>query len=551
MAVPLIWCRWRWSDVLTRMTKIPLKLILPIYVVSYVLLDWASYIHPVPSLAITPWNPQPALSLTLLFRYGTKLWPALLVASWLAEVLVRGGLETPLTAFSSAAILTVGYTAIASALLGPLRLDPNLARLRDLAWLFAGVVMGALAIAAVYVGVHILQGQVWREDLPDHVLRMWIGDVNGILVLAPLLLTLRDWPPRATWRLPHPEVWLQAGSLILALWVIFGIEITDRFKVFYLLFLPVTWIAMRHGLRGAALALLAVQTALIGILVEEGYKTSVVVEFQFLMLALTVVGLFAGMAISERERARTELAHHEVTLNQALRLAGAGEMASAMAHELNQPLSAIVAYARSCQLMWKNPEQYQQALDETVAKMATEASRAGSVVHRLRDFYRGGAGALESLSIRDLVQAVMAAAAPRAQRYGIVLEMEMAESLPPLRADRIQAETILHNLLSNAIEALISANVQRKRIGIAARARETEIEIRVCDNGPGIAEDIRPRLFEPFATSKAEGMGLGLVISRSLAESHGGRLSFEEHHGGGACFVLTLPTDQEPHDDPA
>jgi len=533
------------------MAKVPLKLILLLYVVGYVLLDWASYIHPVPSLAITPWNPQPALSLALLFRYGTKRWPALLAASWLADVLVRGGLEAPLAALGSAAILTAGYSAIASTLLGPLRFDPNLARLRDLAWLFAGVVMGAFAIATIYVGVHVLQGQVWGEDMPDHVLRMWIGDVNGILVLAPLLLTLRDWPPLTAWRPPRPEVWLQAASLALALWVIFGIEITDRFKVFYLLFLPVTWIAMRHGLRGAALALLAVQTALIGILVEEGYKTSAVVEFQFLMLALTVVGLFAGMAVSERERARTELAHHEVTLNQALRLAGAGEMASAMAHELNQPLSAIVAYARSCQLMSKNPGQYQQTLNETVAKMAAEASRAGSVVHRLRDFYRGGAGALETFPIRDLVQAVVTAATPRAQRYGIVIETEIADTLPLLRADRIQAETILHNLLGNAIEALIPAEVARKRIRITARAQESEIEIRVCDNGPGIAEDIRPRLFEPFATSKAEGMGLGLVISRNLAESHGGRLSFEEHHGGGACFLLTLPADQESHDDPA
>jgi C4-dicarboxylate-specific signal transduction histidine kinase len=232
-------------------------------------------------------------------------------------------------------------------------------------------------------------------------------------------------------------------------------------------------------------------------------------------------------------------------------LAGAGEMASAMAHELNQPLSAIVAYARSCQLMSKKPEEFQQALSDTVAKMAAEASRAGNVVHRLRDFYRGGAGALETFPVRELVQAVVTASTPRAQRYGIAIEVEVGDGLPMLRADRIQAETILLNLLSNAIEALTQADVARKHIRIAARAQGPEIEIRVCDNGPGIAEDIRPRLFEPFATSKAEGMGLGLVISRNLAESHGGRLSFAENHGGGACFLLTLPADQETHDDPA
>jgi two-component system sensor histidine kinase DctS len=222
-----------------------------------------------------------------------------------------------------------------------------------------------------------------------------------------------------------------------------------------------------------------------------------------------------------------------------------------MAHELNQPLSAIVAYARSCQLMSKKPAEYQQALSDTVAKMAAEASRAGNVVHRLRDFYRGGVGALEAFPVRELVQAVATASTPRAQRYGIAIEVEVGDGLPMLRADRIQAETILHNLLGNAIEALIPAEVARKHIRIVARVRGSETEIRVCDNGPGIAEDIRPRLFEPFATSKVEGMGLGLVISRNLAESHGGRLSFEENHGGGACFLLTLPADQETHDDPA
>jgi signal transduction histidine kinase len=428
-------------------------------------------------------------------------------------------------------------------------MDPMLQRLRDLAWLFAGVVMGALAIAAIYVGVHIAQGQVWREDLPDHVLRMWIGDVNGILVLAPLLLTWRGLP---AWRWPRPEVWLQAASLGLALWFIFGVHLIDRYKLFYLLFLPVTWIAMRHGLRGAALALLAVQTALIGILMAEGYKTAAVVEFQFLMLALTVVGLFAGMAVTERERARAELSQHEATLHQALRLAGAGEMASAMAHELNQPLSAIVAYARSCQIMAKAPDRHRQTLEETVDKMAAEASRAGSVVHRLRDFYRGGAGALEDLPARDLALAALQASAGRAERHGIHLEADLPDGLPRLRADRIQAETILHNLLGNALESLMAAHQPRKRVRIEARETPGAVQFRICDNGPGIAEDIRPRLFEPFATSKPDGMGLGLVISRNLAEAHGGRLTLEPAGpDGGACFNLTLPLDPEQPDDPA
>jgi len=128
------------------------------------------------------------------------------------------GWKFPLAALGSAAILTAGYTAVASTLLGPLRFDPNLTRLRDLAWLFAGVVAGALAIATVYVGVHVVQGQYGTRICPTMCCGMWIGDVNGIMVLAPLLLTLRDWRPRAAWRLPRPEAWLQAASLALALW---------------------------------------------------------------------------------------------------------------------------------------------------------------------------------------------------------------------------------------------------------------------------------------------------------------------------------------------
>ena len=263
------------------------------YVVAYVFLDWASYLYPVRPLAITPWNPPPGLSLVVLMVFGLRVWPGLLVATFLAEVLVREIPASPLHLLVASAILTAGYTGVA-ALLRRVGFDPAFRRVRDLYWMTAVTVPGVLALALFYVGYYDLAGVVRDEEFVASMLRFWVGDTIGILVTMPLLLVYGPRVARRAWARPTREMLGQAFSVVLALWIIFGLPDTDEFKFFYLLFLPLVWIASRHGIEGATLALPAIQLGLIAALRWGGHGATTVVEFQFLMLALAFTGLEVG-----------------------------------------------------------------------------------------------------------------------------------------------------------------------------------------------------------------------------------------------------------------
>lgn len=522
--------------------------LLAAYVVVYVFLDWVSYIYPVRPLAITPWNPPPGLSLVLLFVAGLRAWPALLAAAFLADLLVREIPASPLYLLVAAALVTAGYTAIA-AILRRLRFDPGFSRLRDLFWLAMVTVPAALVIALLYVGLFEIVGVVRDEEFVASVLRFWIGDTIGIMVTVPLLLVHGPRVARRAWVRPTREMALQVVGIALVLWVIFGIEYTDEFKFFYLLFLPLIWIAMRHGIEGATLALPAIQLGLIVALRQGGFGAAAVVEFQFLMLALAITGLFLGMAVSEQRRTQEALTAREAELHHAQRLTGASEMASALAHELNQPLAAIANYARACQELLKLPGNQRARLVQATDRMVDETGRAARVVERLREFFRAGALRLARVEAADLIRAVIETVEKRAARQRVTLRVDTAPHLPPLAVDRVHIETALHNLVVNAIDALTASAPGARFVDIRARRRGDAVAIRVCDSGPGIPPEIGARLFQPFATGKTGGMGLGLAISRALVEAHGGTLALVAGDGPGACFELVLPTGTDAPPD--
>lgn len=522
--------------------------LLAAYVVVYVFLDWVSYIYPVRPLAITPWNPPPGLSLVLLFVAGLRAWPALLAAAFLADLLVREIPASPLYLLVAAALVTAGYTAIA-AILRRLRFDPGFSRLRDLFWLAMVTVPAALVIALLYVGLFEIVGVVRDEEFVASVLRFWIGDTIGIMVTVPLLLVHGPRVARRAWVRPTREMALQVVGIALVLWVIFGIEYTNEFKFFYLLFLPLIWIAMRHGIEGATLALPAIQLGLIVALRQGGFGAAAVVEFQFLMLALAITGLFLGMAVSEQRRTQEALTAREAELHHAQRLTGASEMASALAHELNQPLAAIANYARACQELLKLPGNQRARLVQATDRMVDETGRAARVVERLREFFRAGALRLARVEAADLIRAVIETVEKRAARQRVTLRVDTAPHLPPLAVDRVHIETALHNLVVNAIDALTASAPGARFVDIRARRRGDAVAIRVCDSGPGIPPEIGARLFQPFATGKTGGMGLGLAISRALVEAHGGTLALVAGDGPGACFELVLPTGTDAPPD--
>ncbi|HYY60445.1 MAG TPA: MASE1 domain-containing protein [Burkholderiales bacterium] len=506
-----------------------------VFVPCYIALDWASYIHPLGPFNITPWNPQPALAIAWMMLASGMQIPVVFATIALADVLVRhtpGGYAITL---ASAAVLAAGYAAIAWALKTLLR-DAGLHTARDLALFATVVVAGTGVVGAAFVALLEVSRMLQLGSFTDAWLRFWLGDAVGILVTAPLLLAAADDRRRPAFLAlaRRAEPWAQALVLAATLWIIFAGLGGDPAHHFYLLFLPLIWIAMRSGMNGAVVATGIVQLGVVLGIHQEARLDVPVLELQVLVSALTLTGLFLGVVVDERMRAETRL--HE-----SLRLAAAGEMAGAIAHEVNQPLTALTNYGRSAQMLLAGAEMAD--LEAIIVKMLHEADRAAEVVRRLRDFFRTGTTRLERVSVPDLVAAARRIGETAAAGRGIAIEASSGDALPELFIDRLQVELILRNLLANAVEALAMAPQRAGRIRVAAERHDAgHVRIVVADNGPGIPSEARESLFEPFVSGKPSGMGLGLAVSRAIAEAHGGSLAAAAAPHGE--FHLVLPCVQ-------
>ncbi|MBC7907370.1 MAG: MASE1 domain-containing protein [Rhodospirillaceae bacterium] len=513
------------------------------FLAAYVVLDRISFIHSFSAINITPWNPPPGLGLAVLILAGPRMAPLFFMAALAADLTVRD-LPAPLWAsVAGDAVFVAIYAAGALFLRRTVRMDPQLGGLRDVLWLLAVAVVGAAVVAPSYVALFTLGGIVPPDAFLSAASRYWIGDMIGIAVLTPAILLFRHMP-----RLPPRrilgEMMLQGCAIAGALWLVFGLEATANFQFFYLLFPPLIWAAARFGLKGAVLGNMAAQLGLIVVFRAE--DTDIVTTFQFLMLALAMATLVLGAAISERRRVQTALHARQEELAQMSRLSMAGEMAAALAHELNQPLLAAIAFTRAAQrLLAADPSETTKArgaMDRAVA----ESQRAGDIIRSLREFIGTGRAAREPASVAALVNDAMGLTAPECARRGIRLVTQVDKLLPAVHVDRVQLQQVLVNLIRNGMDAM----GQGGEIAVAAWAKSGQMEFQVADTGPGLSDEVAVHLFEPFNTSKATGMGLGLAISRSFVEAHGGKLWLDRTGPGGAAFRFTLPLSGDTQGEP-
>jgi two-component system, LuxR family, sensor kinase FixL len=245
--------------------------------------------------------------------------------------------------------------------------------------------------------------------------------------------------------------------------------------------------------------------------------------------------------LSERQETESRLQELQSELVHISRLTAMGEMASALAHELNQPLSAIANYLRGCRrLLDKRPDKETRMVSEALDKAADQAMRAGEIIRRLRDFVARGETERRVERVSKLIDEASAIALVGAKERGIRVRYLLDPAAELVLADRVQIQQVLINLMRNAIEAMDGAERRELVISIGP-ADGHMIAMSVADTGPGIGAEARARLFQPFFTTKRQGMGVGLSISRTIIEAHDGEIRAEDNPGGGAVFRFTLP----------
>jgi two-component system sensor histidine kinase DctS len=248
--------------------------------------------------------------------------------------------------------------------------------------------------------------------------------------------------------------------------------------------------------------------------------------------------------ITEQKRTREQARQQEERLQQSSRLITMGEMASTLAHELNQPLAAIASYTSGCmnRLQDERPIDRGELLD-IHERITRQARRAGEIIRRVHDFVRRSEPKREPLDLNAVIRDAVGLIEADARKRQMHLRVELADPMPQVEADAVMIEQIVVNLVRNAMDAMRELPASTRVVEVCSAHEGRFATVSISDRGAGIPAEIAARLFEPFFTTKPEGMGMGLNICRSIAELHHGRLGFEVRPGGGTIFTLSLPLD--------
>ena len=641
----------------------------------YLIFERLSFVGGAHGANITLWNPSAGLTVALLIVKGVCYVPLAMTAELLSSITLP---VTPVSAIPVllGALSVAGYGG-AAILLRHAGLQCGIRGSADVVRLLVVTILVSGLVASGLVAGYAAAGIVPWSGFAEAAFHDWIGDAVGIAVFALPILLFYQRVGRQGVLFIHKfrasqifECAAQGAAIVVALALVFSTFLGESgLPHFYVLFLPLIWMATRHGLAGASAAVLAIQLGLIAGLQIHGHSAFTLRTFQLFMFALAASGLMLGAVVSERrrlalalsdsERRRTAILNtardgvflldaggiiqsinpaverlfalpgdrlvdrdaseliegapdlldrlkiaaaaassadndacwefdarradgtmipielsvggfdiqgaeqytivvrdisarrsaearyqkHEAELAHVARVTLAGEMAAGLAHELSQPLTAILGYARGCLSLLAAMEPDRALIRDAVAEVVLQAERAAEVIDRLRKFIRGGAHREVIAAIKPLIDAAVSFARREAMQQKVKIQVSIDPNLPPINADPIQIEQVLLNLLRNAMEAMQGAGTERRSIVIEARGNgRQEVEISVSDSGPGIPAEVKDTIFESFVTTKASGMGMGLSISHSIIESHGGILRMAGTAACGATFIFNLPS---------
>lgn len=508
-----------------------------VYLALVVALEAISAVGLYRHAGITPWNPAAGLSVAAAYLGGIQFAPYVFVSHAVGRLLDANASSSGLHVLSA---IAVGATYFGAGL--ALRRWPgferSLSTVNDCLRLFVvAVVTGGLA-SLLQVSGSLAAGLVAPDQLLAVYWRSHVGSLVGILTVAPLVLMLarmRSW----TW-LTFEQVVQLATVFIVAL-VIFLFPAATAYQLFYLLFIPVLWVALRFGIVGSIVVLNLCQIAIIvGAQITFGFRPGLA-PLQTLLVVLVATGLLVGAVVTERQASAQRIREQHAALNKALRLRSAGETAAAIAHEINQPLTAAGTYAGIIDTALARGDT--DLARETAVKLRAQCDRAAAVVASIRALVSQGSLSQESVDVSELVDDLSQLHRDELSAKGVSLSTDIPRDLR-LMVDPTQMQQALHNLINNSIQA-IAGTGRRGAITIAARVGEDNSAVlEVRDNGPGFPQGFEELAATPFMTTKQNGSGLGLAVARSVAEAHGGSLVIEPT-GYGAVVRLRLPVLSE------
>lgn len=529
-----------------KLLKLPPSSTVALYLMCYLVLDWVTFIPEFATLGITPWNPAAGLALALVLLKGAAYAPLLGISPLLGDAIVR---HVPLpwwVLLTEAALVGAGYAAALAYLNNSSRVfDRSLRSLTDLLQLVAATIFGAVVVAAAYVGVLVAADLLPASEFTASALRYWVGDVIGITVVTPFLLILmtHERPPRL-----GTEAALQTAAILAVILIVLGLGVRFQSQLFYLLFLPIVWVAVRSGLEGVSAALVLMQVGIMAALHMGRHDSVDVTEFQAVMLVLVFAGLAIGLLTSERERAERRLRLQQDAVARAARIASMGNLSTTVAHEVNQPLTAIANYTRvALRSLEATPARPGDAKD-AIEKVLAQVERATGVIKRVREFISVGRTELSPHDAASLINETLDLLAPAIEAHRAVVDVDIPRTLPAIRVDRIQIQQVLTNVVKNALEALGPVPAERRRLTISAQTTEPGwVCITVRDLGPGLPPDFELDPMAPSATTKPDGLGIGLALSRGIIEAHGGNLTIQNADPGALVRFTIKTIEGEPY----
>jgi two-component system, LuxR family, sensor kinase FixL len=500
--------------------------------------------HQFQGLEITLWSPDSGLALLLLAE-TTAFAPFVFFGAVLTVVCIFGVHPGLPARIGAELVVTLCYVVLAALLRQQLKLGSRGVRLADIVLLITFIAVGMALTAFCYCGVLFLAGVLPASRFYAAMRHFWIGHTVGMITVIPAATSLLAVTSKARWFWSRYSL-ITYSLFILGTCVAFAILFGDgdakENHFFILLFLPIIWLGIRGGYAEIAVALLVIQLGLVAMTTYLGYDARYFGLFQMMMLALSTTGLLFGGMVSERNRATRLLREQQAELARMSAYAAAGAMAMTLAHEISQPLSTVTTYVHAARRMLRSGAASAPVID-VLRKAEVEAKRTREVLDRVRDFVSTGRMELHPVDLSRLGLKIGSLRREDAAARGVHIEVELNHPIPFVKADKIQIEQVLNNLVANAIDAASERRDSLGNVIIRIASQVDRVVVQVEDNGPGVAPEIVDSLFEAYQTTKTRGMGLGLPLSLQIVQKHAGRLWWEPIVPRGTRFVVELQVD--------